>query len=215
MALQVTTAEDVAGAGCICPLSCVGDNVALSSGLMAVVQNPGVIPLAAMLCQHRRFGGTCRVGFYSQKEERGGLGGWLGFWWHLLWPVEEEGTDVFTGSKLVFLSWVGISQIQSTEAEDGVGLLPSREDLGVLKPTTRCPTPQLWGDSSQPTSCDLGGLLWGFAFPPRHTRSTSWAMGLDGRCDSSCHHEMSHGAWSMVCMSLGKAKQGPPAPIHT
>lgn len=88
-------------------------------------QNPKVIPLTAMLCQHRRMGGTCRVGFYTQKEERGGLGGWLGFWWDLLRPVEEEKTDVFTGLKLVFLSWVSISQICSTEAEDGVGLCPA------------------------------------------------------------------------------------------
>lgn len=39
--------------------------------------------------------------------------------------MEEEKTDVFTDSKLVFLSWVGISQIYSTEAEDGVGLYPA------------------------------------------------------------------------------------------
>lgn len=35
--------------------------------------------------------------------------------------MEEDKTDVFTYSKLVLLFWVGISQICSTEVEDGVG----------------------------------------------------------------------------------------------
>lgn len=34
--------------------------------------------------------------------------------------MEEKKSDVFTDSKLVFLFWVGASQTQSTEAEDGV-----------------------------------------------------------------------------------------------
>lgn len=82
MALQAMTAEEVTGAGlCRVHLSLVLVNnkqhVGLSSGLMAVAhptgQNPKVIPFVALLCQYMRFGGTCRVGFYSQKEERGSL----------------------------------------------------------------------------------------------------------------------------------------------
>lgn len=34
--------------------------------------------------------------------------------------------DVFTDPKLLFLFWVGISQIHSMKAGDGVGLCPAR-----------------------------------------------------------------------------------------
>lgn len=152
------------------------------SGARLAGENPEVIPFAVLLCQHVWFGGTC---FFPQRG-KGEV--WVdGLAFRRISPGlwNRRRTDVFSGSKLVFIFWVGISQISCREVEDGGVPYPAGRisasctsyevpisAVSISNAVTSEALPQAIGYNWR-----RRWLLWGLACSARHVRGKGHHLG--------------------------------------